>query len=313
MNKKLIAVAVAAAFAVPAIAAADTTLFGQVKYEVGYIDDGDNSNLVHSTRGTRLGVRGSEDLGGGLKGIFRLQGDFSGVNTPFKDQSWTMDEEAWVGLQGGFGKLMLGRSDTAVKNASKPFRIFGDSLADTQNRPNGWQRGEGIHYTTPAFGGLTIGATIEPNGAETDVYLALNAIYKTGPLFVSAAVETSDDTGTYAVGDIGPDETNYQIGASYNFGSGNIGALFQARNDGDTNVVVVPVNFKVSPAVNLRAAVKFVDPDAGDSFNNFALGAQYNLSKRTEAFVSVWVDDAPGQTAKGADETHLGLGVRHSF
>lgn len=313
MNKKLIAVAVAAAFAVPAIAAADTTLYGQVKYEVGYIDDGDNSNLVHSTRGTRLGVRGSEDLGGGMKGIFRLQGDFSGVNTPLKDQSWNMDEEAWVGLQGGFGKLLLGRSDSAVKNASKPFRIFGDTLADTQNRPNGWQRAEGIHYTTPSFGGLTIGATIEPNGAKSDVYAALNAIYKAGPLFVSAAVETSDDTGTYAVGDIGPDETNYQLGTSYNFGSGDIGALYQTRNDGDTDVFIVPVKFKVSPAVNLRAAVKFVDPDGGDDFTNFAIGAQYNLSKRTEAFVNVWVDDAPGQTANGADETHLGLGVRHSF
>ena len=344
MNKKIVALAVAAAFAIPAAASAQTTLFGQFKYEVGFIDDGNDSNLVHSSRGTRLGIRGAEDLGGGLQGIYRFQSGFANVNQGLTSTSFNLDEEAWVGLQGGFGRLLVGRSDTAVKNASKPFRAFTDTLADTQNRPFGFQRAEGIHYTTPNFGGATVGLTIEPNGNETDVYYAANVIYNQGPLFVSAAVEgTPSDpaavvpitetqivngelqevvvgeraVATYAVGEIGVDETNWQIGVSWDFGPGDIGVLYQARNDGDDDVITIPVNYKVLPNVNLRAAVQYVDLDGGDDFTSFAVGAQYMLSGRTELFANIWDDDWVGATRGGnvnaSDDTHFGVGVRHSF
>lgn len=313
MNKKIVALAVAAAFAIPAAASAQTTLYGQFKYEVGFIDDGNDSNLVHSSRGTRLGVRGAEDLGGGLQGIFRFQNNFSQVNGGLTSTRFNLNEEAWVGLQGGFGRLLIGRSDSAVKNASKPFRAFTDTLADVNNRPGGWQRAEGLHYTTPNFGGATIGLTIEPNGVETDVYYAANVIYDMGPLNLHAAAEGSPDDPTYAVGDIGVDETNYQVGASYDFGAGDIGVLYQARNDADDDVITIPVNYKVLPNVNLRAAVQYIDLDAGDDFTNYALGAQYMLSGRTELYANVWSDDFAGPTPGGADETHFGLGVRHAF
>jgi len=329
MNKKLLAIAVAAFIAAPAIATAQTTLFGQVKYEVGVIDSdvNDERNFVHSTRGSRLGVRGAEDLGGGMQAIFRLQSGFAAVNTSLAEQGMDWTEEAWVGLQGGFGRILLGRSDTAVKNASLPFRAFTDTLADLNNRPAGWQRAEGIHYVTPNFSGFTVGLTVEPTGNETDVYYALNAIYKQGPLFVSAAVEASPSDlnpfgdPTYAVGDIGQDETNYQIGASYNFGPGDVGLLYQARNDGDDDVFTIPVNYKVTPNINLRGAVQHVSPDVGESYTNFAVGAQYLFSSRTEAFVNVWVDDTPDSpsSVRGAtvlnsnDSAQIGVGLRHSF
>ncbi len=321
MNKKLLAVAVAAFVAAPAIATADTTLFGQFKYEVGYIDDGNDSNLVHSSIGSRLGVRGSEDLGGGLKAIFRFTSNFSRTSadgSKLSGTSFKLNEDNYVGLQGGFGQIALGRKNTAVKLASAPFRNFEDVLADGNNRPRGWQRADGIHYTTPSFGGLTIGATIEPNGVETDSYWALNAIYKAGPLFVSAAVEGSpDDNPTYAVGDIGVDQTNWQLGASYNWDPITIGLLYQLREESfggdDLDVWTLPISFKVTPNVNLRAAVQHNDPENGDDWTNYALGVQYNFSKRTELFANVWDDDIAGVTPGGADETHFGVGLRHSF
>ena len=79
MKKQILAVAIAGAVAgVPAIAAADVTLFGQFKYEVGLIEDvAGDENLHHSYRGTRIGVKGSEDLGGGLEAIFQMRGNVS--------------------------------------------------------------------------------------------------------------------------------------------------------------------------------------------------------------------------------------------
>ena len=340
MNKKIVALAVAAAFAIPAAASAQTTLFGQFKYEVGAVEnlDGDRG-AVHSSIGTRLGIRGAEDLGGGLQGIYRFQSGFAQVNEGFGNrdvpadeiaegldvtvgQSFNLDEEAWVGLQGGFGRVLLGRSDTAFKQASIPFRAFTDTLADLSTRPASFGRAEGVHYVTPSFGGFTVAATVEPNGNEFDTYWSLAGIYRQGPLFVSAAVEDAPDTGLYQGGGkaIVPDNTNWQIGASYTWQDLTFGVLYQDIDD-VAEWITIPVTYAVTPNITLRAAAQYRDPDAdgADDGTNFAVGAQYNFSSRTELFANVWADDFEGVTPNGgvgggaADKTHFGVGMRHSF
>ena len=347
MNKKIVALAVAAAFAIPAAASAQTTLFGQFKYEVGLIEapavaDGGNGerNAVHSSIGTRLGVMGSEDLGGGMSAIFRFQGSPGGANDPLSGKSWAFNEENWVGLRGGFGTVQLGRSDTAFKKGHTRFRVFPDSLADLNNRPASFGRVEGVHYSSPNFGGATINASLEPNGAELDTYWALGVNYVAGPLFVGAAVESAPDTGTYGNTanrgggpTIAADGTNWQVGASYKWNDLTVGLLYQ---DIDTNpaapglqllgaavpgtYITLPVTYNLGN-VGLRAAIQHRDPDqAGlSSALNYALGASYNFSSRTEAFVHLWYDDErramvdPAPFGAAAEEVQFGLGLRHSF
>ena len=336
MNKKIVALAVAAAFAIPAAASAQTTLVGQFKYDVGAIEnlEGDRG-AVHSSIGTRLGVRGAEDLGGGMQAIYRFQGNFNNVNTSLGGTTYGMNEEAWVGLQGGFGRVLLGRSDTAFKQANIPFRAFSDTLADLSTRPASFGRAEGVHYVTPSFGGFTVAATVEPNGNEFDSYWSLAGIYRQGPLFVSAAVEGTPDAEDILVGDtvvedyflyqgggkvIGPDSTNWQIGASYTWNDLTFGVLYQDIED-IAEWITIPVTYAVTPNITLRAAAQYRDPDADDADDgtNFAIGAQYNFSSRTELFANVWADDFEGITPNGgigggsADKTHFGVGMRHSF
>jgi len=342
MNKKIVALAVAAAFAVPVAASAQTTLFGQFKYEVGYIDSAfptgvnedtgaptyvdaefDN-NLVHSSKGTRIGIHGSEDLGGGVSAIFRFQSGLGQVNRGMSGTNWNMNEENWAGVRGGFGTLQLGRSDTAMKKTGgNHFRAFTDTLAEPSLIPAQTDRADGIHYTTPNIAGFTGYLTLEPNGVGTDTYYALGADYRIGAFYLAAAYESFADDGKYVTG-ASADQSNYQVGGKWNFGQGDIGLLYQAVNDGDDDVFVVPVNFKVTPNVNLRAAALYYSPDADDqsSFTNWGVGAQYMFSSRTEAFVNVWVDDAERQTltpgnngpqAISTDSTQFGLGLRHSF
>ena len=359
MNKKIVALAVAAAFAIPAAASAQTTLFGQFKYEVGALESGERTvginedgdvvfgigdtdrNAVHSSLGTRIGIRGAEDLGGGLQGIYRFQSGFGNVNSPLNNATFNLGEENWVGLQGGFGRLLLGRSDTAFKQGHTAFRVFTDSLADLNNRPASLGRAEGVHYVTPSFGGLTVAATVEPNGSEFDAYWSLGAIYRQGPLFVSAAVESAADTGVYTDGrvflpevdadgetvgavDTGlftgagktiiEDNTNWQVGATYTWNDVTFGALYQDIDD-VAKWVTVPVTYRMGN-VGLRAAVQYRDRDYADSMTNVAVGASYHFSGRTEAFVNVWNDDELdliGTPAGGDADTHVGLGLRHSF
>jgi len=329
MNKKIVALAVAAAFAIPAAAAAQTTLFGQFKYEVGYIDGSsdvtdDESSFVHSTKGTRLGVRGSEDLGGGLKGIYRFQSGMGNVNSGVASSGFELNEENWVGVQGGFGTLQLGRSDTAMKKTGgNQFRAFTDTLAEPSLITDRTARADGIHYTTPNIQGFTGYLTLEPNGNETDMYWAIGADYRIGAFYLAAAYEDSPDDYTYAVGMPG-DQSNWQVGGKWSFGQGDVGLLYQSTKDGDRETWLIPANFKVTPTVNLRAAVKYVDDDTvdgGTDWTNWGVGAQYMFSSRTEAFVNVWVDDRAAETLNGtgaldstsSDSTQFGFGLRHSF
>ena len=341
MNKKIVALAVAAAFAIPAAASAQTTLFGQFKYEVGAIEnlEGDRG-AVHSSIGTRLGVRGAEDLGGGMQAIYRFQGNFNNVNTSLGGTTYGMNEEAWVGLQGGFGRVLLGRSDTAFKQANIPFRAFSDTLADLSTRPASFGRAEGVHYVTPSFGGFTVAATVEPNGAEFDSYWSLAGIYRQGPLFVSAAVEGAPDTSDFYPNEglnttlyqgggkaVVADGTNWQVGASYTWNDLTFGVLYQDIDD-VAEWITIPVSYAVTPNITLRAAAQYRDPEAdgADDGTNFGLGAQYNFSSRTELFANVWADDftanetpaeggpvTPGALGGAADKTHFGVGLRHSF
>ena len=245
-----------------------------------------------------------------------------------------LTKRVWAGLRGGFGTLKLGRSDSAVKVASKPFRAFTDTLADNVTRPTRWQRADGIHYTTPNFSGLTFGGTIQPTGDETDLYYAVNAIYRTGPLYLSAAYEEQEDSDRPApLGQGIQDGDLWQIGAAYNYGMGTIGLQYQDW-DGEVDYVTLPATFDVTPMVTLRGALQYRDWDDDDA-TNWAVGAQYNFSNRTELFANIWQDgevfeeiafDAlPDQyrgrstdttsptNAVSADEVHFGVGVRHSF
>jgi len=341
MNKKIVALAVAAAFAIPAAASAQTTLFGQFQYEVGVVEnlEGDRG-AVHSSLGTRLGIRGAEDLGGGLQGIYRFQAGFGQTNATLGAQSFDLNEENWVGVQGGFGRVLLGRSDTAFKQASIPFRAFTDTLADVSTRPASFGRAEGVHYVTPSFGGFTVAATVEPNGAEFDSYWSLAGIYRQGPLFVSAAVEGAPDTSDFYPNEglnttlyqgggkaVVADGTNWQVGASYTWNDLTFGVLYQDIDD-VAEWITIPVSYAVTPNITLRAAAQYRDPEAdgADDGTNFGLGAQYNFSSRTELFANVWADDftanetpaeggpvTPGALGGAADKTHFGVGLRHSF
>ncbi|WP_018946284.1 porin [Thioalkalivibrio sp. AKL17] len=378
MQKKILAMAVAGAFAAaPALASADdsVTLFGQLKYEVGAIDGAtdnwqgtglaigsDNRDLTHSTAGSRFGIRGSEDLGGGLTGLFRIQGNFGGPGGIFAGGNLQTNEETWVGVDGDFGQVRLGRSDTAMKNALKPFRAFTDTLADSATRPgtvsgltptfdnagnfdgmmglNSWARADGIHYQSPDFAGFTFGATLEPVGEKTESYYALNGIYEMGPMVFSGAYESqtssSDGYGALENRQGVADMDSWHLGFSFDFGQGDVGVSYNQWNGDDDSVigdnkveqVVVPANFRVTDQINLRAAVQYNDLDSGEtmideesSWTNFAVGAQYHFSNRTEAYVNIWRDGISGVTATNGnngwgladDGTHVGVGLRHSF
>src|SRR2546426_6072596 len=113
MNKKLVALAVAGAFALPVAAQAQTanvTLYGRLNIDLEFINgkqpDGSNPTVNRvSSNSSRLGVRGTESLGGGLNAIFQIESAINGDTNAGN----LGGRETFVGLQGSWGKATVGR------------------------------------------------------------------------------------------------------------------------------------------------------------------------------------------------------------
>src|SRR5216117_1039219 len=116
MNKKLVALAVAGAFALPLAAQAQTanvTLYGRLNMDLEFVkgqqNDGSNPTVNRvSSNSSRFGMRGTESLGGGLNAIFQIEQNVSG-DTGNAASSSLGSRETFVGLQGSWGKATIGK------------------------------------------------------------------------------------------------------------------------------------------------------------------------------------------------------------
>src|SRR6516225_900911 len=120
MKMKLFAAAVAALAAGGAYAQSSVTLYGVVDAGVEYSNHAQTSSSSHDVvrlnsggmSGSRWGLRGVEDLGGGLKGIFVLESGFN-IDTGTSGQGGRLfGRQAFVGMQSQYGQLTLGRHQT---------------------------------------------------------------------------------------------------------------------------------------------------------------------------------------------------------
>lgn len=312
MDKKILSTAIAGVLAgsMAFTANADVTLFGQIDVSVDSVDiDGGGDDINMNSNTSAIGVKGSEDLGNGLKAIFHLeyQTDVSGTDT----DAGTVDtgRDQWLGLQGGFGKVRLGTASTTYKSSGAQIDpIYRTSL---QGRSHGLQSrlhsgdgdsGEGrmtngVFYSTPDFNGLsgsaeysfddTCKATTTGPCVDDDAY-GLGAQYKNGPALVYASYITSDHGGN--------DEA-WKVGGSYKLG--DIALFGQYEGDegliGSTNVATANNTVDGADLWHLGAsytmgnAMVYAAYGQGDDssaaanteYDVFTIAGAYNFSKRT--------------------------------
>ena len=146
MKKHLIAAAVAATLAVPAMA--QVTISGNV--EAGYVSLDKSATVDQKTVNKFVGtpgitISGSEDLGGGMKASFQLVQD---IATPTGGSSGDF-EVTTVSLSGGFGEIRLGRNHPSTRDAGGAYRFFGDIGRLVGSLNSGSYTPHGIQYTTP--------------------------------------------------------------------------------------------------------------------------------------------------------------------
>ena len=190
MQKKLIALAIAGLVSAPAFAQSNVTIYGVADAYMGFGSHGKNDlSAVQSggLSGSRLGFRGTEDLGNGLKGVFTLEQGFDiSKGTGLGDAS----RQAFVGLAGGFGAVTLGRQyapgydfqyDALVSSAISPQAILsgaaiGDSIDGTgivsalTINPGSSARWDNSVAYNGSFAGLKVRAIYAMGNNETNTY-----------------------------------------------------------------------------------------------------------------------------------------------
>jgi len=287
----------------------------------------------HGISSSKLGFKGSEDLGGGMKAIWQIESTINVEGTG----STIGTRNTFVGLSGGFGTVLIGNHDTPEKMSTGRLDFFADSVGDNNvsaaiidTRENNV-----VAYVSPSFSGLTVAAAMvagefdagtSENDGIADHY-SVAAMYDNGPLYVSAAY-TSLSKG-YALGaikvlgeDIGlgtavlsqDDAQIYRVGAGFTMGDLKIGAVYQNVDLGD-NADIWEQGYSVGASYGMGPMVLKAQYQAREeALEGFAVGVDYNMSKRTKAYVvySMYSEEDKGTTGE-VDLDVLSLGVRHNF
>jgi len=172
MKKNLIALAVAAAVAAPMVASADATIYGRFHADLASVSDGDESTTAITNNASRIGFKGSEDLGGGLKAFWQVESSLGSDSSAYSGGSLA-SRNTYVGISGGFGAALLGRHDTPYKIIGRKVDLFGDQYGDTRAITNGFGQDARLNnilaYSTPNLGGFkALLAYVAPNATDSD-------------------------------------------------------------------------------------------------------------------------------------------------
>jgi predicted porin len=329
MKKSLVALAVLATTGA-AMAQSNVTLYGRIDTSIGSEKlNGVSTSKMFSGNltSTRWGLRGSEDLGGGLKAIFGLEQGFDSSDGTQAAGS-AFDRQSIVGLSGGFGTVKLGRHDTsfddirdlAVSSNLWDSEFTPTKIAYTAGVPDYSSRASNqIRYESPSFGGFTVGVgygldeTASP--VKRDV-LSYNLRYRAGALDVGFGYQEQKHESVPAT-----DREYTALSGAYNFGVARLSAGYNRAENGaglKDNELSIGVNV---PVGNLDFSVGYArsksETAAGATSakgSGFGAGVTYALSKRTKlygAYLDGDVENGAGVTT--TDRRLFSLGVRHDF
>jgi predicted porin len=281
------------------VAQADVTLFGRIDESINYINggkiDGTNANIskyvAKGDSNTQLvcndcevGVKGSEDLGNGLKALFKLA-----YETNINESSGLTGRDQWLGLGGGFGKVMAGTMSTVYKSYGSDVdpvytTVFQGKNIGLQSHLHSGKGDQGqgrstntIRYDSPNWKGLGFNATytVQPDSTTPrgDNPFSAGVKYENGGLFAAVA---------YLNNGSGGDDSATQVSAKYTFDK--FGIFGQYEFDGglitDDRTGTLGQN------------------NSGDGADVWFVGADYSMGNNT-----LYAGYGQGDNAKTTDNT----------
>lgn len=356
MKKTIVALAVAAAFTTPAFADnANVTVYGKAFLtfdQKGSNATGATSQMRVNTNASRFGVKGSEDLGDGLKALYQYEiqvdGDGSSVGGKgFGDGT----RNSGVGIEGSFGKVMLGVWDTPFKVAHNKIELFDNTTSWTSTAVIGRSAGKNyntrqanmIQYWSPVMSGLQASVMFSPDEAQVPAvgtklasnksFLSMAATFDQDDIYASVAYESRNDVASTAGGAVAS-ATNYngtdtavRAVGRYNLADFWVGAMVESLKTKTSSTVTATGSnvelvggYKMGPHViaasYAKAGSTASGTNASNDVNQLSLKYGFNFSKRTELFAAYTSNKTNGGTLAvptSTTLTYLGGGIVHSF
>lgn len=315
MKRIALAAAIAGAFAAPAFAQSDVTIYGRLNTSIERQKDGDTKVSGVFNNSSRIGFMGTEDLGGGLKAIFQLEHGFNSDDGAATHGNGFWARESWVGLTGSFGTVRLGNTPSATYFASADYVSLHNhdtgSSADALYAYVNERDANKIAYKTPSYNGLTaeVQFTLREQTGNNSWDLAVN--YDEGPLHLGGGYVKSGEDKLFVIRGL------YEMG-DFTFGG------YYERDDveflGKRNNFRLSAMYTVGASefhANVGIAGDWDDLDDSGA-KQFTLAYNYNLSKRTKLYAlytRVSNDDAAAYnvTTPGDNFSSFGVGIRHNF
>jgi predicted porin len=344
MKKSLLALAVLASIAGVASAQSSVTIYGVVDAgftrETGGAAGTVNKLATGVQSGNRLGFKGTEDLGGGLKANFQLESGFN-LDDGTQRQGALFGRQAFVGLSGAFGAVNLGRQYSPIFVALDTIDPFGTGMTGAITNIFGLggdsRINNAVTYSSVDMGGFSFsglyGAGEKASGSSDGRTLGASGTYAKGPFVATVAYHKINTTPAAGAVAATADQKVAFVGATYNFGPVTAHAGYETEKSdiGKTDYrdamlgLTVPVgpgnilasySHKSDRVVNTRRGAK-----------QMAVGYTYSLSKRSNVYTSYsridnndgadWVvgDASSGGTkvAPGKNSGAFTVGLRHKF
>jgi predicted porin len=282
-----------------------------------------NDNFRVTDRVSRIGFKGSEDLGGGLKAIWQIEQQMDAAAAPLVGGAafgGSGLRNTFVGVSGGFGTALIGRHDAPYKLGGSA-DLFGDTAADAQQsrgiigsgnfdlRVNGT-----IAYVSPTWSGFHFAvATVPGETAIADGLMdaySLVGVYANGPLKATLSYQMHDKDILAAAAD----ESAWKANVGYKMGDLSFGATYEKQDNvagtagRDKDAWLVSAAYAMGP-ITLKAQFGDRDDDVNaNDLDRWTIGADYALSKRTGVYALYNADDA-----NGVDTDTFSVGINHSF
>ncbi len=342
MKKSLIALAVLAASPVAFAATSNVDVYGQAR--IAYVDNNVSTNKSGlADQVSRIGLKGSEDLGGGMSAVYGFElglvltdSNNTTQATANGDGETFASRNKFVGLKGAFGTVLAGTHDTPYKLAGSA-DVFGDTAADattgndsTAGKNMGiigrkgaasfdLRAAQALAYVSPDWNGFHFAAAVTNNGGDTDGNIgqtialdsakSLALVYVNGPLSVKYGYEDHDKLA---------DESAQKVTVAYKMGDIGLAATYEAQDlaatSDDRTAYLVSATYAMGPITLAAQTGKAKKDTSGTELERTTIGATYNLSKRTSTYIAYNKDDAGAAAGDGdADAKTWTIGVNHSF
>jgi len=272
------------------VLASNHTFYGKANLSINRTDQSSTNDVDLESNASRIGVKGSSSISEGLKALYQIEYEIFLDDGTDSDEDEFKQRNSFVGLEGDFGKVIVGKHDTLVKLAQGKVDQFNDlSNGDIKNLIQGENRASNIIiYTSSVFKGFTTKFAFVPDedSTESNDMVSASIRYQIGGLTLNVAHED----GRAIDSDV---DSLTRVTAEYKFDALALGVLYQQADEINSAIPQAPKNNQDALILSgnyrlkngLIAKFQYGESDDDEeTTRQIAVGADFKLNKQVKLF-----------------------------